>query len=176
MILDIDVSRRKKIETCGTVQLSLTVEKCASSHQSLVNRYRETFNFASSGRSFFIRCLRKCLSLHLWRYSDRLSRKTYDMTYVKRHARKSWFYRPKNFERSDDRWSSMTFQSDTRDTLITRKDLDMTTSHEIILYWRPWMRSSIYFTSESLNSHSFYSNSSWRETLLPSYRSADNSF
>ena len=125
---------------------------------------------------FSIRCLRKCLSLHLWRYSYRLSRKTYDMTYVKRHARKSWFYRPKNFERSDDRWSSMTFQSDTRDTLITRKDLDMTTSHESIFYWRPWMRSSIYFTSESLNNHSFYSNSSWRETLLPSYRSADNSF
>ena len=122
MILDIDVSRRKKnfrdVWNCSSVSDCREVYKFSSiSRQSL----QRDIWFCVYSTSFPLCVSGKCPSLHLWRYSYRLPRKTYDMMYVKRLARKSWFHRQKNYKRSDDRWSSIDSQSDTRDTWIPRK-------------------------------------------------------
>ena len=45
-------TKKRTFETCGTVQVSLSVEKYATSHQSRDNRYRETFDFAFFCRFF----------------------------------------------------------------------------------------------------------------------------
>ena len=89
-----DEKKFRDVRNCPTVSDCREVCKISSiSGQSL---YGDIWFCLYWSLFCSIRCLRKYLSLHLCRYSNRLSRKTYDMTYVKRHARKSWFYRLKN--------------------------------------------------------------------------------